>query len=592
MAENPPQDPQEDSNNDMSSVQTHSIGPAQLAAQSAASSLQIKELTTEVSSLSTRLLQAMEAQSELEEELGRERRDKDRALVEGGELKKEVQNLREEMQELSAELFDEANTMVSDARRQAAQDVAETTKRNDTLKVQLEERDNLLESLQAQLGALKSAMQARDEQEDQQEQDEDESFESAEEEASDTPAVRPRLSRAPSSRKRLQQTFADLNGPVRPHLRQDLASYRDFMTIIRQAAKLREESQHGAAGAGGVGSAFSGPTSSSTTASTTELPALAKEEHPHTPPTVSAPFKGAHDESSPLTQIYSSYMSPQVHKEMMLKDTRFYKKFISEDFEPTLRLDLAPGLSWLARRSVQSSILDGTIVIDPIAAVNEMYGVNFMTDMWVNGGFSEAAGAVRDANGDPLGDSGPPTPQEEEFKQRPVSALVSFARDAQKLRKEQKDKADADAEAVRRSQEGEAARKSQELARKSSLEGSETRHSQDSPRSSGSMAPPMATISACALCGESRNHSLVYARLHYLRTANTTDDSVENGKGYPLCGYCLVRVRSVCDYLTFLRSVKDGVWKVDGVQAEMKVWDECIRLKERMFWARVGGGFL
>lgn len=611
---------------------------AQMAAASAASSLHIKELTNEVSSLSTRLLQAMETQSELEEELGREKRDKDRANVENKELKTEVGNLREEMQELSAELFDEANTMVSDARREAAAQVAETQKRNDTLKVQLEERDNLLESLQAQLGALKQAMQERDEEEDRlnklgsdEEEEEsnevtkestqdgsDDGFESAEGESmpgsanasttnvSAQTATRPRLSRAPSSRRRVTAapTTAELNGPSRPHLRQDLASFRDFIALVRQAAKQRESAIDASTNSGSV---HAGPTSSST--SSTDVAATSSnDEVPHTPPTHQGPFK--HDESSPLSSIYSSYMSPQTHKEppqLQLKDTRFFKKFINEDFEPTLRLDLAPGLSWLARRAVQMSILDGTIVIDPIAAVNELYGVNMMTDMWLTGGFSEAAGAPRDANGELLKDaaSGDATMTKEVVapdhptKQRPVSALVSFARDAKLIKPEK----------VNEEEQHITPPMSREEARAQAARDLESRASHDSrdsrTSSSNPVSPPMATISACALCGESRNHSLVYARLHYLRTANAAageqgesgeagpaTSALTAGKGYPLCGYCLVRVRAVCDYLTFLRSVKDGVWKVDGVASENKVWAECIRLKERMFWARVGGGFL
>ncbi|CAG78756.1 hypothetical protein B0I72DRAFT_139502 [Yarrowia lipolytica] len=635
------------------------VGPAQMASASAASSVHIKELTQEVSSLSTRLLQAMETQSELEEELGREKRDKDRANVENKELKTEVQNLREEMQELSAELFDEANNMVSDARRDAAKEVAETKKRNDQLKVQLEERDNLLESLQAQLSALKQAMQERDEEEDRlqnlgEESDEeeqedrvtqrdsihgttndgsDDGFESAAEGDSDNKqhsslpgsanasstnvsgpppvATRPRLSRAPSSRKRMTAapTTAELNSPSRPHLRQDLASFRDFIALVRQAAKQREASLESATNSASTHAA--GPTSSST--SSTDVAATSSNDDvPHTPPTHQGPFK--HDDQSPLTSIYSSYMSPQSHKEppqLQLKDTRFFKKFISEDFEPTLRLDLAPGLSWLARRAVQMAILEGTIVIDPIAAVNELYGVNMMTNMWLNGGFSESAGAPRDANGELLKDahSGDATTSKDVVapdhppKQRPVSALVSFARDA-KLMKPEKVNEEDNHITPPMSREEARAQTARDLESRASHDSS--RHSHDSrTSSSNNVSPPMATISACALCGESRNHSLVYARLHYLRTAHAaageTGESGEAGpntsaltagKGYPLCGYCLVRVRAVCDYLTFLRSVKDGVWKVDGVASENKVWAECIRLKERMFWARVGGGFL
>lgn len=49
-----------------------------------------------------------------------------------------------------------------------------------------------------------------------------------------------------------------------------------------------------------------------------------------------------------------------------LKDTKFYKRALVEDIEPTLRLDLAPGLSWLARRTVLSAVTDGSLVVEPV----------------------------------------------------------------------------------------------------------------------------------------------------------------------------------------------------------------------------------
>ncbi|KAK0543520.1 hypothetical protein OC846_006387, partial [Tilletia horrida] len=49
-----------------------------------------------------------------------------------------------------------------------------------------------------------------------------------------------------------------------------------------------------------------------------------------------------------------------------LSSINFLKRAQEEDSEPTLRLDLAPALSWLSRRSVQNSILEGTLVIEPV----------------------------------------------------------------------------------------------------------------------------------------------------------------------------------------------------------------------------------
>ena len=41
-----------------------------------------------------------------------------------------------------------------------------------------------------------------------------------------------------------------------------------------------------------------------------------------------------------------------------------------------------------------------------------------------------------------------------------------------------------------------------------------------------------------------------------------------------------------------LRMIKDGHWRTDGAEAEAVAWEESVRLREKMFWARVGGGVI
>lgn len=41
---------------------------------------------------------------------------------------------------------------------------------------------------------------------------------------------------------------------------------------------------------------------------------------------------------------------------------------ITEDHEPTLRLDTAPDLSWLSRRGISSAIISGDLIIEPVSA--------------------------------------------------------------------------------------------------------------------------------------------------------------------------------------------------------------------------------
>lgn len=43
----------------------------------------------------------------------------------------------------------------------------------------------------------------------------------------------------------------------------------------------------------------------------------------------------------------------------------FVKRLVEEDSDPALRLDNAPGLSWLNRRGIASAVLDGSLVIEP-----------------------------------------------------------------------------------------------------------------------------------------------------------------------------------------------------------------------------------
>jgi hypothetical protein len=153
-----------------------------------------------------------------------------------------------------------------------------------------------------------------------------------------------------------------------------------------------------------------------------------------------------------------------------LKETKFYKRAIAEDVEPTLRLDIAPGLSWLARRSVLTAMTEGTMVVEPV------------------------------------------------------------------------------------------------------------------PTSSSFAAITKPQFYPCSLCGETRKDS-PHLRMHRFKTSEA-----DSAQRYPLCKYCLNRVRSTCDFLGFLRIVKDGHWRADDADAERAAWEESVRLREQMFWSRIGGG--
>ncbi|TCD71905.1 hypothetical protein EIP91_000037 [Steccherinum ochraceum] len=59
--------------------------------------------------------------------------------------------------------------------------------------------------------------------------------------------------------------------------------------------------------------------------------------------------------------------SPQVPAVTTLLPLPFLARLVSEDSDPTVRLDLAPSLNWLTRRSVLSAIHSGQLTVEPMS---------------------------------------------------------------------------------------------------------------------------------------------------------------------------------------------------------------------------------
>ena len=331
--------------------------------------------------------------------------------------------------------------MVASARKETEA----SERRNEQLKQQLHDTELLLASHQEQLQDLKTVMEKL-------------SSERGEEEANtyistvpSTPGagVHDKMSRMLDSVTTIPSTPSEDVAPdhplrfshlIRPILRTDLDTYDDFKTVLT-ASKATPQSRT-------ASGSFTGISLATLTGG---------QAHPlnHT--------------SSPSAQSVSTIASSSPSKDPFpqLKDTKLYKRALAEDIEPTLRLDIAPGLSWLARRTVLNAISNQTLVIEPL----------------------------------------PP----------PKSKFYG-------------------------------------------------------------------PIFACALCGEHRK-SEQYKRKHQFRTSDA-----EDAQRYPLCEFCLGRVRATCDYIGFLRLVRDGLWRAETDEDIRGAWEEAVRLRERMFWARIGGG--
>ena len=347
----------------------------------------------------------------------------------------------------------------------ARKDRENAEKRNEQLRSQLNDTELLLASHQEQLAELKSVMQSI-------------TSERAEIEsntnASTTPST-PAMQHHENMNRVFEQlhistdvpsedilpapptTFTHLLSPV---LRTDLTAYDDFHSLLETSRKSSPSSRvtsgsYGTLNLAALASAHRDQIHKLGNGSTSSLSNSGTwKSTPGTPSTApSSTNSSTSSRDSPISNT-------------PLKETRFYKRALTEDIEPTLRLDSAPGLSWLARRAVINSMCEGSLVVEPM----------------------------------------------------PTTATLHHH--------------------------------------------------------------------ACSLCGESRKGT-DYSRTHRFRTSEN-----ESAQRYPLCEYCLNRLRSTCDFLGFLRMIKDGHWRTDGEQAEAVAWEESVRLRERMFWSRVGGGVI
>ncbi|KAA8917513.1 hypothetical protein TRICI_000330 [Trichomonascus ciferrii] len=574
------------------------------------------DITSEVTALSTKLIQAIDRQADLEDqvqvlrkELDASRRDKmeledrisngeyvekavaDRALNDKDVAEKESARLQGEIEELTGSLFDEANKMVAEANRETA----EWARRNTQLQLQIKEKDSLLENLQQQLKGLKSVLQDLTDQQQEEQQEEEYNkrmstglfLNTNMSGATPTSSLQP----SPFAKDDTDQASASsvlsntdqqvpppssteenttnsyfnhestatmmpppssdvsnfsLSSVVRPIVRRDLQAFKDFRSLtvhINYVNSIRSRSPSTAAATESSDSSSNNPQSS------TPPPAPASSSSPTASPSATTTtntnrysfhFQTASIMGTPHSVAAATAAgtatgggaAPTPYVAPSLKEFRFFKRALVEDIEPTLRLDLAPGLSWLGRRTVMSSILDGTAVVEPISGVNEAY-------KFLGSELLDQHHRTNNSN----------------------SHLYAY------------------------------------------------------PAS----GPPVATRVACKLCGEARTSSLLYARMHNLKTGNSNHHQSDSGSGFaaafgiskdkdkdkekdssseeivssghPLCYYCVNRVRSVCDFVMFLRSIRDGVWKADDEGSLARAWEECIRLRERMFWARVGGSF-
>ncbi|EXJ68407.1 uncharacterized protein A1O5_08199 [Cladophialophora psammophila CBS 110553] len=372
----------------------------------------------------------------------------------------EKRGIETELETLTASLFDEANKMVASANRD--RDAIE--KKNQQLRDQIKDGEALIASQTEQLAELKTLMQqigpASDYRRD-----------------LDSPRVSlapssPGVTREGSDLARLLEAMnlspvtlehgelapspsTALTHLVRPLCRTDIPAYEDFRNLV-QTSHFRSHNPSHAPSRAGSGS-YGG-------LNVMGLGSLNNNSQPN----LSQISQTATSKLANSPNIPGSFSpNPDAKGPVPLRETRFFKRILVEDIEPTLRLDLSPSLSWLNRRSILAAMGDSTLIVEPI----------------------------------------------------PEASIKLY----------------------------------------------------------GKYTP-------CALCGENRKQG-ENPRTHAMR--------VREGEGatrWCICTLCLEKVRGVGDLVAYVRMVREGVVKVGDKKDEEDAWEELVRLRERLFWARMAGG--
>lgn len=253
-----------------------------------------------------------------------------------GKAERDKADFESELDDLSANLFNEANRMVAVERR--AKLTAE--EKSASLEERLRDTETIISQQAKQMGALGSKLEAAEAQlADAKARQGDQEPKSAALAVGEAPQASSvdgghgrddaanGLSMPPSPIAALSKRRPSSNEPFSishplPHLQLDLLPFHEYHLFLRQVSRRTLSTSTRAVSPGGP--------------STTSSPSTPGPLGPEPSPLI-------HHMSHP-----------------------FIKRCTEEDSDPVLRLDYAPGLNWLSRRQVASAIAEGQLIIEPL----------------------------------------------------------------------------------------------------------------------------------------------------------------------------------------------------------------------------------
>lgn len=298
-----------------------------------------------------------------------------------GQAESDKSKIEAELDELSSSLFSEANKMVAVERLSRARAEEKSLNMEERLKdtegIMLEQQ-KVLSDLQRQVEKLQGGMASKSS------GDDSASVASIDSEAVSfrrlkTSSLARSLSQRTAMQERRHKPSVDLAAEARLII--NIVPYQEFRAFIAHLRKIRRQlapfynyplTPHGARDSlnGTPTPRTASPAvqqSANGSTTTNSLTAAAASYSQGLGSTIasSSPFAiagvGRHRDHPTLPSNVESFVS--LPGQLSLP---FIKRSQEEDVEPCLRLDFAPGLNWLSRRQVNTAILDGNLLIEPL----------------------------------------------------------------------------------------------------------------------------------------------------------------------------------------------------------------------------------
>jgi hypothetical protein len=281
--------------------------------------------------------------------------------AERGKAISDKEKIESELDELSSSLFSEANKMVAVERLSRAR----AEEKSKSMEERLRNTEELMEQQQKRLAELQGIV------------------EKAEKERS-VPQTNGDNQRDTSG-SQLEAPRKTASASVLPfgeeQVKLDFAPYTELRAFLNHLRKLRVQLApfynyplSGAAG-GSTTLALASPNGSRTNSPAPGQGRVVSGTGPHSGlpsplnqggTTMLSPFITAGVSRHKDFPSLPANVEQMIHLPSQVSSLSFLKRMNEEDCEPCLRLDFAPGLNWLSRRQMQTAILEGNLLIEPV----------------------------------------------------------------------------------------------------------------------------------------------------------------------------------------------------------------------------------